>query len=196
MEFKQRIGYLQAALPGEHVHGIPGHGHGEIAAGGRTIALLVHLLPLMVLARQVKRPHIIQPGIPIVACIYPHLVVVDSGTMGRSRDWLTAGELPFHPHGALELVLEQIVLVSQIRVGVNVAGVAAEDEHRAAGHHSRVMVPRRRRCSSGTGPAPRLVFHTKADEVVQHVLAIVAAKHEHGILVGHHCVLASSAKEG
>jgi len=47
VELKERVRYLQATLPRKDVHGVPGHCHGEIAARGRTIAQLIHLLPLI-----------------------------------------------------------------------------------------------------------------------------------------------------
>ena len=73
-----------------------------------------------------------------------------------------------------------------------VAGIAAKYKHGAAIYHSRMMITRRWWCSSGTGTSPALVLDTEAYQIVQHALAIVAAKDKHGILVGHHSVLGAS----
>jgi len=59
-------------------------------------------------------------------------VIVDNGAVGSSghrRRTASLGCLPLTPLAAAELVLVEVVLVAQIRVGVEVACVAAKDEH-------------------------------------------------------------------
>ena len=46
---------------------------------------------------------------------------------------------------------------------------------------------------SGEGSSPALLLNVKPQEVVQHALAIVPAKHVDGVLVGNHRVLGTAS---
>lgn len=63
--------------------------------------------------------------------------------MGGSWNGSSPDVFPLYPLARVELVLKEIVLVGQIRVGVYVAGVAAEDEHGRIMDDGGVMVTRR-----------------------------------------------------
>lgn len=83
----------------------------------------------------------------IIAGKYPQSVVEDGCTVGRA----SRGEVPrdpvfpVDPLAGGEFVLVQVVLVSQVRVGVDVARVAAKHEHAIVEDHSRVVIARGRR---------------------------------------------------
>ena len=45
VELEERVCDARARVSAEHEHGVSRHRHREVAAGGRTLALLPHLLP-------------------------------------------------------------------------------------------------------------------------------------------------------
>ena len=60
-----------------------------------------------------------------------------------------------------KFVFPEVVPVGQVRVGVDVTGVAAEDEHAGLVHHRRVVVPGGRRHTIGDGATPGLLLATR-----------------------------------
>lgn len=118
--------------------------------------------------RQRYGPHIIQTSIPVVAGEDPQLFVVNGRTVGTPRHrHRSARELPFAPLRIMEPILEQVVFVGQIRVGVNVARVAAEHEHGTLIDDGRVMVAGGRRGSGGQRSTPGLVFHIEPYQIAR-----------------------------
>lgn len=93
----------------------------------------------------------------------------------------------------MEVILEQIILITKIGVGVYISSVAAEHEHRRAVDHCGVMVARRGRRAGRERPAPGLLLHVEAQQVVQHPLAVVAAEDVNRVLVRDDGVLAATA---
>jgi len=121
-------------------------------------------------------------------------VIVDNGAVGSSghrRRTANLGCLPLTPLAAAELVLVEVVLVAQIRVGVEVACVAAKDEHAVLVDACGVVVAGRGR-RAVEGAAPGVVRAVVGDQVVEHLFAVVAAEYVEGIPVGAHGVLGAS----
>ena len=135
-----------SALPREDVHAVADDRHGEVAAGRRAVSALWDLLPLGLIREDVHRPHVVESHVPVVPCKDPQLVLEYSRPVGRSG----RGErpcnlvLPIDPLAGGELVLKEVVLVPQVRVGVDVARVAAEHEHTVPENDGGVVVPGRR----------------------------------------------------
>ena len=144
LELVEIVGDLGPTLAGEDVHALVHHGHREVAAGRRAVACLVNLLPLRLPQEEVDGPHIIQPGVPIIASKDPELVVKDGCPMCRAGRGQDTGDLvlPVNPLAGGELVLKQVILVAQVRVGVDVSRVASKDEHAVLEDNSRVVVAR------------------------------------------------------
>lgn len=93
-----------------------------------------------------------------------------------------------------EFVFPQVVFVGQVDVAVNVAGVAAENKHGRLVDDGAVVVARSRQQAAGSdqGTTPRLFLRVKPEEIVEHGLAVVAAKDVERVLVGDQGVLGPS----
>ena len=142
LELVEVVGDLGPTLPRKHVHAVVYHGHGKIAASRGAVPALINFLPLGVGAGEINGPHVVEACVTIIACENPQTVVKDGGTMGGTS-W---GEIPSNPVFPVdplaggELVLVEVVFVAEIRVGVDVSGVAAKDEHAVVEDNCRVMV--------------------------------------------------------
>lgn len=106
-----------------------------------------------------------------------------------------ADELPLYPLARLKLVLEQVILVGEIRVRMYIAGVSAEYEHRGVMDDCGVMIARSWRHAGGYGSSPRLLLRVEAQQVVQHFFSVVSAEHVYSVLIGHYGMLAAPANK-
>ena len=133
----------------------------------------------------------------VVAAKDIELVLVHGCPMGgaRGREGSFGGITPVHPLAAAELELVKVVLVLQVLVGVDVASVAAKDEHAVADHDGGVVVAGRGRRTSADHASPGAVPDVEHEEVVQHAFAVVPAKDVQAIIPRHHCVLASPSAD-
>ena len=135
VKLEERIVFLGPRLPREDVETVPGHGYGKVAAGGRTLSRLDNFLPGPGLtgraSQQADCPHIVQSGVPVISSKDPQLPLVHRGSVGRPRHGLPPGlgRETLGPLTGGKLVLPQIISVGQVGVGVDVPGVATEDEH-------------------------------------------------------------------
>lgn len=117
---------------------------------------------------------------------------INGGSVSTSWHWRLSGEFPLDPLSILlELVFEQIVFIRQIRIGMNVAGVAAEHEHRVLVHNGRVMIAWCRRLPSGECILPRFILHIETNQIVEHAFAVVAAEYVDRFIVCDDSVFAS-----
>lgn len=117
---------------------------------------------------------------------------INSCPVCTPRHWRLSSEFPLDPLAILlEFVFKKIVFVCQIGIGMNVAGVTAEYQHRALVHYSRMMVAGCGRLPSGKCILPRLILHIETDQIVQHSFAIIAAKYVNCVFVCDDCVFAS-----
>jgi len=131
-ELEEVVGYLGSALPREHKHLVPAHGHREVAAGRRDLAALSHLLPACELpVLEANGPHVIQPGIAIISSEDPQLVTIHRGAVGGPGDWQPSFNLPLRPLASCKLIFKKVVFILQVRIGINVPSVAPEDKHAA-----------------------------------------------------------------
>ncbi len=115
--------------------------------------------------------------------------------MSRSRLRLGSigSKLPLVPLSGGKRILKEVISVPQMQICVDVACVSAENKHGVLVDDGRVMVARRRGRACRKGPTPGLLLNVEPQQVVQHALAIVAAKYVHCITVGDDGVLGSGS---
>ena len=137
----QVVGDFCAALTRENEHAIVDDSCREVAASGGAVSSLDDHLPLRLSAGEIDAPHVIESSVTVVTSKDPQSVVVDDSTVGRASGWQRANDpvLPIDPLAGLELVLKEVVLVTEVGVGVDVARVATEYKH-AVTKHNRGMV--------------------------------------------------------
>ena len=119
MELEQGVVLLCPGLSGEHVHAVSGHGDGEVAAGGRTLPRLHHLLPpLPAPAHEADGPHVVQPRVTVIPSKYPQLTLVHGSPVSRPRHGFTTslvGEA-LTPLTSGKFVFPEVVSVGQVGV--------------------------------------------------------------------------------
>ena len=141
-ELVEVVGDLGTTLPRKYVHAVVHHSHGEIAASRGAVPALIDFLPLGVSAGEIDGPHVVEACVTVIAGENPQTVVEDGGTVGGASRGEIPGDpvLPIDPLTSGELILVEVVLIAEIRIGVDVPGVATEDEHTVVEDNRRVMV--------------------------------------------------------